>query len=99
MSETFEFAAAVWEHDGDAAWFFLSLPDEVADDIEERFGHLAAGFGSLRVEVTIGETTWQTSVFPDTKRSTYVLPVKKAVRKAEGLTGGSTATVRLTVIA
>ncbi len=79
----------MWEHQGSAAWFFLSLPEEVADDIDERFGHLEAGFGSLRVEVTIGSTTWRTSVFPDTKRGTYVLPVKKQVRTAEGLGDGS----------
>ncbi len=97
MGSPFTFDAAVWEWDGTAAWHFVSLPEDVADDIEERYGHAAAGFGSLRVEVTIGRTTWQTSVFPDSKRATYVLPVKKAVRSAEGLAVGSVATVTLRV--
>lgn len=95
----FSFNAEVWEHDGTAAWFFLGLPEAVADDIEERFGGAAGGFGSIRVEVTIGATSWKTSLFPDSKRGTYVLPVKKAVRKAEGLEHGSRAAVELTVIA
>jgi hypothetical protein len=94
----FTFDASVWEHDGSGAWHFVSLPEPDADDIEEMFGHHAAGFGSIRVEVTIGATTWRTSVFPDSKRSTYVLPVKKAVRVAEQLTAGSTAHVELEVI-
>jgi hypothetical protein len=92
------FAAEVWEHDGDAAWHFVSLPPEDADEIEATFGQHAAGFGSLRVEVTIGATTWRTSIFPDRKRETYVLPVKKQVRAAEGLQAGSTAKVELVVL-
>ena len=94
----FSFAADVWRHDGAAAWYFVSLPEATADDIDERFGHRAAGFGSVRVEVTIGATSWLTSIFPDTKRGTYVLPVKKAVRVAEHLADGSTAQVVLVVV-
>lgn len=95
---TFTFTAEVWEHDGPSAWFFVSLPEDVADDIEEMYGHKAAGFGSLKVEVTIGATVWQTSVFPDSKRATYILPVKKAVRTAEGLVAGTAAAVQLRVV-
>lgn len=98
-SPTYVFRAEVWEHEGPAAWFFISLPDDHADDIDERFGHRAKGFGSLRVEVTIGGTTWATSIFPDTKRATYVLPVKKAVRVAEGLAEGTVTDVELRVVA
>ena len=97
--DPYRFEAEVWEHQGSAAWFFVSLPDETADDIDERYGHLEAGFGSLRVEVTIGSTTWRTSIFPDAKRGTYVLPVKKQVRTAEGLAEGSTCSVELRVVA
>ena len=99
VRSAFDFDAALWQHDGPSAWFFLHLPEDVADDIDEQYGHRAAGFGSLRVEVTVGRTTWCTSIFPDTKNGTYVLPVKKQVRTAEGLGDGSVATVHLTVIA
>ena len=95
----YSFPAEVWEHDGTAAWFFIELPDSMADDVEEAFGGAAGGFGSIRVAVTIGTTTWKTSLFPDTKRGTYVLPVKKAVRVAEGLEHGTRTGVKLTVIA
>jgi hypothetical protein len=74
------------------------VPEAIADDLEMEFGHRAAGFGSLRVDVTIGSSRWQTSLFPDAKRSTYVLPLKKAIRDAEGLDVGSTATVELRVL-
>ena len=94
----FSFTAEVWEHEGPTAWFFIALPEADADDIDERFGHSARGFGSLRVEVTIGTTCWRTSIFPDTKRGTYVLPLKKAVRIAQGLAHGSKAQVELMVL-
>ena len=96
---TYSFTAELWETEGTGTWHFVSLPDDEADDIEERFGHSAAGFGSIRVEVTIGSTTWRTSVFPDSRRKTYVLPVKKQVRVAEGLRVGSPADITLVVVA
>ena len=94
----YSFTAEVWEWKSRTSWFFVSLPEEDADDIEERFGSAAGGFGSVRVEVTIGSSTWRTSLFPSTEEETYVLPLKKPVRVAEGLEPGSTATVELVVL-
>jgi Domain of unknown function (DUF1905) len=94
----FTFDATIWEHESTGAWHFVSLPESDADDIEEMFGRHAGGFGSIRVEVTIGATRWKTSLFPDSKRGTYVLPVKKAVRTAEHLAVGTAAHVVLEVI-
>lgn len=93
----FTFTAEVWEWEGKAAWHFVSLPEDIADDIEARHGHRAGGFGSVPVRVTVGSSTWETSVFPDNKRGTYLLPVKKAVRRAEDLEDGAMATVHLVV--
>ena len=90
----YEFEAEIWESTSDAAWCFVSLPFDVADEIEARDPG-GTGFGSVRVEVTCGATTWRTSVFPDTGRATYVLPMKRAVRDAEGLAPGDTASIRL----
>ncbi len=94
----YRFTAEVWEWDGNASWHFVSLPDDHADDIEERFGRRAVGFGSIRVEVTIGATTWRTSLFPDNKRKTYVLPLKKPVRVAEALAVGSITDISICVV-
>ena len=40
----------------------------------------------------------RTSIFPDGKRGTYVLPIKEAVRRAEGLAPGVTAKVRIVLV-
>ena len=98
MGRRYRFSAEVWEHDGDGAWHFLSVPEAEADDIEEVASGTRRGFGSVRVEVTIGTTTWRTSLFPDAKRATYVLPVKRAVREAEGLRVGSRPVVEVELV-
>jgi hypothetical protein len=97
-SNTFEFAADLWRYAGQAAWFFVTLPLAVADDLDEITADSRRGFGSVRVEVTVGVTTWNTSVFPDTKSESFLLPVKKAVRLAEDLHEGSPVVVRLTLV-
>ncbi len=93
----YEFTAVLFRWEGNAAWHFVGLPEDVTDEIDERWGQSAGGFGSVPVEVSIGATTWQTSIFPDTKRGTFLLPVKKAVRTREKLEDGSSADVRLRV--
>ena len=95
---TYVFEAEVWEWSSKTSWFFVSLPEDEADEIEDRFGRRAAGFGSIRVEVTIGSSTWRTSLFPSNEEKTYVLPLKKAVRTAEGLGPGSVVAVELVVV-
>ena len=46
-----------------------------------------------RVAVTIGDTSWNTSVFPHKESGGWLLPVKAAVRKAEGLAEGDAVTL------
>lgn len=92
---SFEFTADLWRWHGEAAWCFVTLPHDVADELDELAGGGRAGFGSVRVEVTVGATTWSTSLFPDRARASYLLPVKRAVRDAERLHDGSAVRVAL----
>ena len=97
MTPRFTFTAPLWLHSG-GSWHFVDVPEDDADVIEEMFGADAGGFGSVRVEVTIGATVWRTSLFPDSKRKTYVLPIKKSVRTSEALSVGKAAHVSLVVV-
>ena len=94
---TWRFEAPLWQWPG-GNWFFLTLPEDVSDDIAEASEGTAGGFGSVRVEVTSGATTWRTSIFPSSSAQAYVLPVKKSVRQAERLTDGSGVSVRLRLL-
>lgn len=72
-------------------WTFVDVPADAAAEIREVAGSLAGGFGSLRVDATIGRTWFRTSIFPGSD-GVFVLPVKRAVREAEGLRLGQVVT-------
>lgn len=89
------FAAELFRWQGDGAWFFVRVPPELSEDIRDSLTGPPGGFGSVRVDVTIGASNWATSVFPEKATGSYLLPVKKAVRVAEGVEDGDTVTVEL----
>ena len=95
--DMYVFSAELWQYDGPSAWYFVSLPPDIADDIRAEFAAQAAGFGSIKVEAAVRSTEWTTSLFPDKKRGTYLLPVKRSVRVAESLEAGDVATVSLRI--
>lgn len=94
--ETYAFEAELWEWKDEGGWCFVTVPADVSEDIRFAAGP-PRGFGSFRVEVTVGATTWRTSVFPQ-KVGTFALPVKKAVRRAEGVDVGDKVKVSLTLV-
>jgi hypothetical protein len=96
----YRFQAALWKWNGGgaSAWYFVTAPFDVSDDIEERTAHVRRGFGAVKVRVRIGATTWETSLFPSAQAEAYVLPVKAAVRRSESIADGDDITVELTVI-
>lgn len=96
---SYRFDARLWRYQGKAAWYFLTLPHDVADEIDESTAADRRGFGSVKVEVRVGSSTWSTSIFPDSKLASFVLPVKRAIRTAESIDDGDRVTVHLTVLA
>jgi hypothetical protein len=91
---TFDFEAAIWEAKGKAAWSFVTLPETMAQDVRY-FTGVRRGWGSVRVEATLGNSRWMTSIFPDSKRNSYLLPLKAAVRAAEKVGTGDTVRISL----
>ena len=76
------------------SWIFFTLSKTATEQVKQLNKAPRRGFGSVRVRATIGQTTWDTSIFPDKTRG-YVLPVKAKVRKKEGVGEGDTVTVTL----
>lgn len=87
--------ATVWRYPGAAGWHFVTLPKKQSKDIKSAFGPSARGWGALPVTVTLGATSWKTSIFPDKKIGSYLLPIKAEVRKKEGVS--TNATIRFTI--
>lgn len=95
----FTFDADLWRWERRHAFYtFVSLPADVEDHALALAGDLLRGWGSLRVEATIGSSTFVTSVFPLGDEKAYALPVKRAVRDAEGLAVADTVTVTLRLV-
>ena len=91
------FTAPVWRW-REGSWRFVTLPEGVSDEVDEVVGDATGGFGSVRVEVTVGASVWRTSLFPSSSAAAYVLPLKKAVRVAEGLADDAPAEVSIRLV-
>ena len=66
-------------------WWFITMPQDMSDHAQHFTKH-AARFKSLKVNARIGSSEWQTSMLPSKERGqSYLLPIKKAIRDAEGL--------------
>lgn len=99
---TYTFDAELWQWSaatGPTTWFFVTLPEDVADEIDDSLVGPRAGFGSVKVRVTTGTTQWETSLFPSKDHASFILPIKKAVRTAQGLDAGVRATFAVQVLA
>lgn len=99
---TFRFTADLWRWSAQDGWFFVTVPADVSAIVREQ-PRPPRGFGSVRVRVTVTgpgprPSVWETSVFPDSARGCYVLPVKKAVRSAHDLDEGDPVEVHLEVL-
>ncbi|WP_291381201.1 DUF1905 domain-containing protein [Demequina sp.] len=96
---TYRFSADLYLWDARTdSWVFVNLPEDIADEIEDAAPEPRRGFGAVKVEVTVGGTTWRTSVFPSKEAATFVVPIKRAVLKAEGLTVGDRVKLALTTV-
>ncbi len=89
------FAGRVIEWRGPAPYYFVPVPDEESADIREVAAMATYGWGVIPVEARIGEAAFETSLFP--KDGGYLLPLKDAVRKPQGLAAGDHVTVEMTV--
>ena len=84
MEWTFEGPVVYWR--GPAPFYFIPLPEHVLDDLAPVANELTYGWGCIPATVTIGDTTFTTSMIP--KDGGFLVPVKVAVRRAEGIDEG-----------
>ena len=88
--------APVWLWNAEkGSWHFLTVPPEQAAEIRFDSIGMRGGFGSVKVEAAIGDVTWSTSLFPVSRTSGYILPLKADIRRRAGITAGDEVTVRL----
>jgi hypothetical protein len=93
----YEFTALVWPYTGPAAWYFVSLPKEMAAEIRENFQWQEEGWGRLKATAKIGNSQWDSAIWFDKKQNTYLLPLKAEIRRKENIAADSTVLVTIWV--
>ena len=81
----------------DGSSHFMSIPDELSGEIRAHGMLIRRGFGSVKVEVTVGGFTWRTSVFPS-KSGGYFLPVKREACRNAGIVAGDIVEVEIDLV-
>jgi hypothetical protein len=77
------FSGEVFHWRGPAPYFYVAVPEQESDEIAAVAAMVTYGWGVIPVTCTIGDTTWETSLFP--KDGRYLVPLKVKVRQAEGI--------------
>ncbi len=88
-----EFTGEVFVWRGPAPFFFVAVPEDESREVKAIAAAVTYGWGMIPVRAQVGATEWQTSLFP--KNGRYLVPLKDAVRKAEGIGEGDRIDVRL----
>ena len=86
------FGGEVIEWRGPAPYFFVPMSESDSAELKEEARSLIY-WGQVPVRAVIGATAFTTALFP--KDGRYLVPLKDAVRKAEGLSVGDVVTVSL----
>ena len=80
---TITFSAAIFHWRGPSPYHFVRVPPEEAANLKAISSLVTYGWGMLPALVRIGRTEWRTALWP--KDGSYIVPIKDAVRGAEGL--------------
>jgi hypothetical protein len=91
----FEFAGELWHWRGPSPYHLVTVPVEACEGLRAVAGVVSYGWGMIPVAGRIGDTEFETSLFP--KDGGYVVPIKDAVRLGEGLGVGDTVSLELSI--
>lgn len=90
-----EFEAEIIEWRGPPPYLFAVVPDAHIADIRYAALTESYGWGVVPVIVRVGASDFTTSLFP--RDGGYLLPIKVAVQRAEGIGRGDRIKVRMRV--
>lgn len=93
VDREFEGVLFVWR--GPSPFHFVAVPEEVCEDLREVAGRVSHGWGMVPARVTVGSSTWETSLYP--KDGGYLVPVRDRYRRAEGLGVDEVVRIRLEI--
>ncbi|MCB9091406.1 MAG: DUF1905 domain-containing protein [Halobacteriovoraceae bacterium] len=99
MSKTntseFIFQGKVWIYKQTGGWHFVTLPKQLSKKIRKQFFESEEGWGRLKTTAFLGHTTWETSIWFDSKIGSYIIPLKASVRKQENINEESQVKIKI----
>jgi len=90
-----EFTGRIFHWRGPAPYLFVAVPEQASRDIQAISQLVTYGWGVIPVYVRVGNTEWQTSLFP--KDGRYLVPIRKSAQIAEKLQEGDTISIWLEI--
>lgn len=93
----YQFSAALWKYEGKGSWYFIALPKRLSNEIRKNNFQFEEGWGRLKVIAAIKNIEWKTAIWFDSKKQTYLLPIKAEIRQKERIKEGDTIAITLKV--
>ena len=93
MRMDLSFRGEVIEWRGPSPFHFVPVPADQVARIRDVAATVSYGWGVIPVSAQSGRSEWTTSLFP--KAGGYLVPLKDAVRRAEGIDVGDVVEVTL----
>ncbi|GAA3671103.1 uncharacterized protein DUF1905 [Yimella lutea] len=90
-----EFDAEVIEWRGPAPFLFAVMPEPQSAELRDIAKQVTYGWGCIPASAEVGDTAFTTSLFP--RGGGFLVPMKVAVQRAEGIALGDVVHVRLTI--
>jgi hypothetical protein len=91
MSFDFKVRGEIIEWRGPAPFTFLRVDEKQSSMIKEQSKNYTYGWGVLYMHGILGKTEFDTTLMP--KGGRYLIPIKVAIKKAEGVDLGDIVTV------
>lgn len=97
MKKEYKIKAKVWQWHANTgssgSWYFVSVDKKISADIRKVHPK-----GFVKIRAQIGNTAWDTLLFPHKQSASYLLSVKATVRKKEGTFDGDEVKVGFKII-
>lgn len=89
----------MWRYQGEGPWYFVYASKELSQKIKDTVHNRkkSPGFQFVRIQATVGKTSWQTSLFP-TKDGPYLIAIKADVRRKEGIDEGDSVSIACRIL-
>jgi hypothetical protein len=82
--------AKIWKWPGDMGWHFITIPRDYYETIRNEHPK-----GMVHIIATIGDLSWNTALFPHMKSKSFILPIKKSIRKEMNIWEGESISIMI----